>query len=184
LQAQDLTEKQRETLEEAIRFTEEHGFAPTNIELAPRLGLKTAGAVRVRILRLYAKGYVDLREDVSRGLVCRQDPQGYAIEPGLETADDEEEVEPLDEEEQRVLSCILAQLGGGSLIPSMLEMGARTGMSTTKLSALLASMQRKGYLTSYEGKSRAISVHRDLCGRRVRVKFKRTEDDEEHRATC
>ena len=64
----ELTDRQRETLEEIRAYIRHHGFPPSRKELAERLSLTHPSSVDVHLTALQTKGWIELRRDAKRGI--------------------------------------------------------------------------------------------------------------------
>ena len=70
-----LTDRQRETLEEIRAYRRRHGFPPSRKELSERLGLGHPSSVDVHLTALQTKGWIELRPDAKRGIrLLDEDP--------------------------------------------------------------------------------------------------------------
>ena len=64
----DLTRRQRETLDAIRAAIRRHGYPPSRRELAQALGIGHAQSVSEHLSALQKKGYIDLVADVNRGI--------------------------------------------------------------------------------------------------------------------
>ncbi len=70
---QEITEPQRRTLQEILRFTRRQGFPPTIKELADVLGISHASA-HGQVNQLVRKGYLIREPRKARGIVVAREP--------------------------------------------------------------------------------------------------------------
>ena len=73
-----LTPRQSDVLESLLGSLTTRGFFPTPIEIARRLGLKTASSVRSHLVALERKGYIH-RDPKRRRLSILRDLTGEAV---------------------------------------------------------------------------------------------------------
>ena len=102
----DLTPRQRDTLEAIESWVHTHGYAPSRLELARVLKLATGSSVDGRLRALVDRGYITITPNVNRGIVLVHD--AHAGLPLVDWVDPVGEVaagEPMVAEE-RVVSTI------------------------------------------------------------------------------
>ena len=71
----DLTRRQRETLDAIRAAIRKHGYPPSRRELARALGIGHAQSVAEHLNALQKKGYIDLVADVNRGIRLLEDAE-------------------------------------------------------------------------------------------------------------
>ena len=71
----DLTRRQRETLDAIRAAIRRHGYPPSRRELARALGIGHAQSVSEHLTALQKKGYIDLVADVNRGIRLLEDAE-------------------------------------------------------------------------------------------------------------
>ena len=78
--ALSLTERQRDALRSIVVHIDQHGVAPSVVELGQALGLRTRMGAYPAINALEFKGYVRREYGVARSLVVLRDEQGVEVE--------------------------------------------------------------------------------------------------------
>lgn len=63
-----LTPSQQQLYDFITHFINQHGFAPTHRELSDGLGLKSTNSIRRQLNVLERKGYIEIKNDISRGI--------------------------------------------------------------------------------------------------------------------
>jgi repressor LexA len=68
MSAQEITERQRETLVAIKSYVTEHGYPPTHRELRTLLKVSSTNTIVCLLAALVRKGYLNVTREASRGL--------------------------------------------------------------------------------------------------------------------
>ena len=74
-----LTDRQREALRSVVAHIDQHGVAPSVVELSARLGLRTRMGAYPALNSLEFKGYVRREYGRGRSIVVLRDEHGTAV---------------------------------------------------------------------------------------------------------
>ncbi|MBW1988865.1 MAG: transcriptional repressor LexA [Deltaproteobacteria bacterium] len=73
-----LTARQNQVLRYVAEFLRDHGYPPTNREIAAHLGLKSPNTVHVHLKALEAKGFIRIQGGANRGIRILKAPPEFS----------------------------------------------------------------------------------------------------------
>lgn len=75
----EITEKQRKIFEFIKKFTEKNGYPPTIEEIMKEFSFASPNSVITHLSALEKKGFIERKENISRGIVVREKEENYNI---------------------------------------------------------------------------------------------------------
>lgn len=151
--------------EQVLGFIREHivskQFPPTVREIGEHFGMRSTNAVNDHLAVLARKGWITRDAMVSRGIVVLGAPAvaTATAQPSVGSFGD------LTPRQAQVLACIREHVAAHGRPPTLRELGKSLGIRSTRgVSEHIHALERKGFVTRADMKSRGLAILSDVAG--------------------